>query len=64
MATEDDDTNHTVSIYLWTCISHLDYRLHLLYLPLLLRTHIILACHFNNRCVDCLSWDGTYPNNF
>ena len=19
--------------------------------------------HFNNRCVDCLSWDGTYPYN-
>ena len=25
---------------------------------------LILACHFNNRCVDCLSWDGTYPHNF
>ena len=23
----------------------------------------ILAYH-NNRCVDCLSWDGTYSHNF
>ena len=23
-----------------------------------------LSCHFNNRCVDCLSWDGTYPHKF
>ena len=29
-----------LAISLWTCISHLDYRLHLLCLPLLLRTHI------------------------
>ena len=25
---------------------------------------LILACHLNNGCVDCLSWDGTYPYNF
>ena len=36
-----------LSIYLWTCISHLDYRLHLLYLPLLLRTHINTGLSFS-----------------
>ena len=24
----------------------------------------MLAFHFNNQCVDCMSWDGTYPHNF
>ena len=25
---------------------------------------IYLLYHFNNWCVDRLSWDGTYPHNF